>query len=165
VPPPASDIPTPAAVAQPLPASAPSIVAAAGASFDGLDAAQVAAIKSAIVSQPQQQFLAELVDSASRWERDGEEIRLFFPTESRGLAELLQARERMEKLRTISSRVLGQTLRVCVKLEAAPVLMSTVRAGQAARELRARFEQDPIVRAMLERFGGRISEVKRRDEG
>jgi hypothetical protein len=149
----------------PAAAVAPSAVAAATTSFDGLDAAQVAAIKSAIVSQPQQQFLAELVDSASRWELDGEEIRLFFPTESRGLAELLQARERMEKLRNISSRVLGQTLRVCVKLEAAPVLMSTVRAGQTARELRARFEQDPIVRAMLERFGGRISEVKRRDEG
>jgi hypothetical protein len=44
------------------------------------------------------------------------------------------------------------------------MLSSTVRAAQSARELRARFEQDPIVRAMLERFGGRISEVKRRDE-
>jgi hypothetical protein len=30
--------------------------------------------------------------------------------------------------------------------------------------LQARFEQDPIVRAMLERFGGRISGVKRRSE-
>jgi DNA polymerase-3 subunit gamma/tau len=161
-----TDSPRPAGDSAPFPAPAvaPCAVAAATTSFDGLDAVQVAAIKSAIVSQPQQQFLAELVDSASRWELDGEEIRLFFPTESRGLAELLQARDRMEKLRTISSRVLGQTLRVCVKLEAAPVLMSTVRAGQTARELRARFEQDPIVRAMLERFGGRISEVKRRDE-
>jgi hypothetical protein len=70
----------------------------------------------------------------------------------------------MERLSTISSRVLGRQLRVCVKLEAAPMLSSTVRAAQGARELRARFEQDPIVRAMLERFGGRISEVKRRDE-
>ena len=164
---PSAPVDTPRPLSDPAPPAAagmPSAVAAATA-LDGLDAAQVAAIKSAIVSQPQQQFLAELVDSASRWELDGEEIRLFFPTESRGLAELLQARERMEKLRTISSRVLGQTLRVCVKLEAAPMLMSTVRAGQTARELRARFEQDPIVRAMLERFGGRISEVKRRDEG
>jgi hypothetical protein len=32
------------------------------------------------------------------------------------------------------------------------------------RELRAKFEQDPIVRAMMERFGGRISDVKRRGE-
>jgi len=43
-------------------------------------------------------------------------------------------------------------------------LAGRVRAGET-RELRTRFEQDPIVRAMLERFGGRISEVKRRDEG
>jgi len=123
---------------------------------------QVAAIKSAILSQ--QKFLGELVDAATRWELEGGEIRPYFPTESRALAELLQGRESMERLRTISSRVLGRQLRVCVKLEAAPMLSSTVRAAQSARELRARFEQDPIVRAMLERFGGRISEVKRRDE-
>ena len=130
--------------------------------FDGLDAAQVAAIKTAIASQ--QRFLAELVEHASRWELDKGEVSLYFPTERRALSELLQARESMERLRTITSAVLGQPLRVCVKLEAAPVLLSTVRAGQNARELRARFEQDPIVRLMLERFGGRIAEVKPRGE-
>ena len=154
------------APAEPLPGAAtaqPQAGAARAAQFsDGLDAAQVAAIKSAVASQ--QRFLAELVEHASRWELDRGEVRLYFPTERRALAELLQARESMEKLRTITSGVLGQPLRVCVKLEAAPVLLSAVRAGQNARELRARFEQDPIVRAMLERFGGRIAEVKRRGE-
>jgi len=145
----------------PLPAP-PSVVARVAYAFNGIEAAQIEAIKAAILSQ--QKFLGELIEHASRWELDGGEIRLFFPTERRGLAELLQSREPMEKLRTITSGVLGQALRVCVKLEAAPVLSSTVRAAQGARELRARFEQDPIVRAMLERFGGRISEVKRRDE-
>jgi DNA polymerase-3 subunit gamma/tau len=130
--------------------------------FDGIDSAQVAAIKTAIGSQ--QRFLAELVDHASRWQLDKGEVSLYFPTERRALAELLQSRESMEKLRTITSGVLGQPLRVCVKLEAVPVLLSTVRAGQNSRELRARFEQDPIVRKMLERFGGRISEVKGRGE-
>jgi DNA polymerase-3 subunit gamma/tau len=130
----------------------------------GLQPGQVSAIKAAIIAEPNQQMLSHLIEDATRWELEGGEIRLFFPTERRGMADLLQARERMEKLRTISSRVLGQTVRVCVKLEAAQVLSSTARAGQTARELRARFEQDPIVRAMLERFGGRISEVKRRDE-
>ena len=130
--------------------------------FDGIDAAQVTAIKTAIASQ--QRFLAELVDHASRWQLDKGEVSLYFPTERRALAEMLQARESMEKLRTITSGVLGQPLRVCVKLEAAPVLLSTVRAGQNTRDLRARFEQDPIVRKMLERFGGRISEVKGRSE-
>ncbi len=147
----------------PVPGTIPSVIARTADPSSGLDAAQVAAIKSAILSQ--QKFLGELVEAASRWELEGGEIRLYFPTESRALADLLQGRESMERLRTISSRVLGRQLRVCVKLEAAPVLGSTVRAAQSARELRARFEQDPIVRAMLERFGGRISEVKRRDEG
>ena len=99
-----------------------------------------------------------------RWEADAGEIRLFFPTESRALAELVQAREPMEKLRTIANRVLGRPLRVCVKLEAGPVLGTTVRAENTKHELRARFEQDPVVRAMLDRFGGKISDVKFRGE-
>ena len=157
---------TPAVTVEALASTAAGPLPGAGArlaeSSDGLEAAQVAAIKTAIASQ--QRFLAELVEHASRWELDNGEVRLYFPTEKRALAEMLQARESMEKLRTITSGVLGQPLRVCVKLEVVPVLLSTVRAGQNSRELRARFEQDPIVRAMLERFGGRIAEVKRRGE-
>ena len=135
------------------------------ASVTGLDAAQVDAIKAESFAQAQ--FLGELVESASRWELDAGEIRLYFPTERRAFAELLQSRDRIEKLRTIASRVLVQQVRVCVRLENAPVVAvaEKVRAGESGRELRARFEQDPMVRAMLERFGGRISEVKRRDEG
>ena len=150
--------------ASPVPGSMPSVIARAAETLGGggLDATQVAALKSAVLSQ--QKFLGELVEHASRWELDGSEIRLYFPTESRALAEMLQGREPMEKLRTIANRVLGRQLRVCVKLEAGPVLGSAVRAGQTARELRTRFEQDPIVRAMLERFGGQISDVKLRGE-
>jgi hypothetical protein len=68
----------------------------------------------------------------------------------------------MERLRNVASRILGHTVRVCVKLEAVPVAGGTATNG--TRELRAKFEQDPIVRAMLERFGGQISDVKRRGE-
>jgi hypothetical protein len=64
-------------------------------------------------------------------------------------------------LRNVASRILGHTVRVCVKLEAVP---PGGISSNGARELRAKFEQDPIVRAMLERFGGTISEVKRRGE-
>src|SRR2546425_12730289 len=92
-------------------------------------------------------------------------MRLIFPTESRALAEMLQARDPMEKLRTISSQVVGQPLRVCVRLEAVPAMGVAGKAMRSSPELRARFEEDPIVRAMLERFGGRISEVERRREG
>ena len=129
----------------------------------GIEAAQVEAIKVAALEQ--QKFLGELVEQASRWEREGAEVRLFFPTERRALAEMLQSREQMETLRNIAQRVVGQGVRVCVKLEASPVAAPEFRAAGVSRELRARFERDPIVRAMLERFGGQISDVKRGDEG
>jgi len=143
----------------PVPAPPPSIVAKAAGALNGIETAQVEAIKAAILAQ--QKFLGELVEHVSRWELDGGEVRLYFPTESRALAEMLQARDPMEKLRTITSQVVGQPVRVCVRLEAAPLMGSTARGTLGSPELRARFEQDPIVRAMLERFGGQISEVKR----
>jgi len=148
--------------AGPVPASPPSIIARTADAGGGLEAAQVEAIKVAILGQ--EKFLGELVEHASRWEMSGGEVRLFFPVESRALAEMLQARDPMERLRNIASRILGQTVRVCVKLEAVPTRTAAMRTPSGTRELRARFEQDPIVRAMLERFGGQISEVKGRSE-
>ena len=150
------------ATAGPVPASPPSIIARTADAGGGLEAAQVEAIKGAIFGQ--EKFLGELVEHASRWEMSGGEVRLFFPVESRALAEMLQARDPMERLRNIASRILGQTVRVCVKLEAVPTKTAAIRTSSGTRELRARFEQDPIVRAMLERFGGQISEVKGRSE-
>jgi hypothetical protein len=91
-------------------------------------------------------------------------VRLFFPTESRALADMLQSRNPMERLRNIAARILGHSVRVCVKLEDVPVTAETVSSSNGTSELRAKFEQDPIVRAMQERFGGRISDVKRRGE-
>jgi len=148
--------------AGPVPGSPPSMIARAADTGGGLEAAQVDSIKAAILGQ--EKFLGELIEHASRWEMSGGEVRLFFPTESRALAEMLQARDPMERLRNIASRILGQTVRVCVKLEAVPNLGAATRSSSGARELRAKFEQDPIVRAMLERFGGQISDVKRRSE-
>ncbi|MGA8220174.1 MAG: DNA polymerase III subunit gamma/tau [Candidatus Acidiferrales bacterium] len=140
----------------PLPASPPRIVARAAEDVsNGLASAQVDAIKEALQGQ---KFLWSMVEHASRWEIESGELRLFFPTESRALAEMLQARDAMERLRTVLNQVVGQPLRVCVKLETG---RGTIGRGS---ELRARFEEDPIVRAMLERFGGQISKVKRPGE-
>jgi len=142
--------------ASPVPASPPRIVARAAEDVsNGLAMAQVDAVKAALQGQ---KFLWSMVEHASRWEIDGGELRLFFPTESRALAEMLQARDAMERLRTVLNQVVGQPLRVCVKLESGRAMMS------GGSELRAQFEEDPIVRAMLERFGGRISKVKRPGE-
>jgi DNA polymerase-3 subunit gamma/tau len=149
--------------AAPAPASAstsePAIASNSPLAGDGIAETEIASIRDAIVAQ--EKFLGELVGHASRWEMSGGEVRLFFPTESRALAEMLQARDPLERLRNVASRILGHAVRVCVKLEALPVGGTS---SNGTRELRAKFEQDPIVRAMLERFGGQISDVKRRGE-
>jgi DNA polymerase III subunit gamma/tau len=141
--------------------SAPAIPRAAVES-SGIDAAQVGAIKAAVLQQ--QKFLAELVEHARRWDLEGSELRLYFPSESRTIAEMLQQRNPLEKLRTIASDILRSPLRVCVKLDSA-VGTSAARATQGAPMARAQYEQDPIVRAMLDRFGGQVTEIKRRGEG
>ena len=78
---------------------------------------QIDAIKAALQGQ---KFLWSMVEHVTRWEMEGGELRLFFPTESRALAEMLQARDPMERLRTVLNQVVGQPLRVCVKLDAKP---------------------------------------------
>ncbi len=142
----------------PVPASPPRVVARmAEESTNGLLAVQVDAIKAALQGQ---KFLWSMVEHATRWEIEGGELHLFFPTESRALAEMLQARDPMERLRTVLNQVVGQPLRVCVKLDANS---KPVGMGRNS-ELRLQFEEDPIVRTMLEKFGGQISRVKRPGE-
>jgi DNA polymerase-3 subunit gamma/tau len=134
----------------------------AAAEAIGISQEQVAEIKAEI--QTQQKFLGELVEQSSRWELDGAELRIYFPPEKRPFAELLEGRESLEKIRIISSKVLGRALRVCAKLEAVAAAASAARGASGTQELRAQFERDPMVRSMLQRFGGKISEVKRGQE-
>jgi DNA polymerase-3 subunit gamma/tau len=134
----------------------------AAAEAIGISQEQVAEIKAEI--QTQQKFLGELVEQSSRWELDGAELRICFPPEKRPFAELLEGRESLEKIRVISSKVLGRALRVCAKLEAVVAAASAARGASGTQELRAQFERDPMVRSMLQRFGGKISEVKRSQE-
>ena len=129
----------------------------------GISQEHVAEIKTAI--QQQQKFLGELVEQSSRWELDGSELRLYFSPEKRPFAELLEGRDSLEKVRVISGKVLGRAVRVCAKLEAvAATAASPARGAPGTQELRAQFERDPMVRSMLQRFGGKISEVKRSQE-
>jgi DNA polymerase III subunit gamma/tau len=139
----------------PIPASAPRIVArSAESAASGLGSAQLDAIRAALQSS---KLLSSFLEHATRSEIEAGEFRLFFSAENRTLTEMLP-REAMERLRTAVQEVIGQPLRVCVKLDS-----GRVATGRTS-ELRARFEEDPIVRAMLEKFGGRISRVKRPGE-
>ena len=129
----------------------------------GIDGAQVTAIKSAI--QAQQKFIGELLEHTSRWELDGSELRIYFPSEKSTFAGLIEGRDTMEKIRNASSQVLGRPVRVCARLETgATNAENTARAASTTQEMRAQFENDPMVKSMLQRFGGRISEVRRQSE-
>jgi DNA polymerase III subunit gamma/tau len=143
-------------------AAAAETIIRAAVQASGIDPTMVDAIKLAI--QQKQRFLAELVDHAHKWELEGSELRLYFSSASKTLAQMLEAREPLEKLRAIVSDVTRSALRVCVRMDSTAET-STVRAANATLVSREQIENDPIVRGMLERFGGQITEVKRRGEG
>lgn len=125
----------------------------------GISPEQVLEIKASI--QAQQKFLGELVEHGGFWELDGAELRIYFSPTNRTFAELMEGRDTIEKIRVVSSKVLGRAVRVCAKLE--PVAAAAASAS-GTQELRAQFERDPMVRSMLQRFGGKISEVRPRQE-
>jgi len=129
----------------------------------GISQEHVAEIKAGI--QSQQKFLGELLEQSNRWELEGAELRIYFSEKNRTFADLIEGRDSLEKIRALSSKVLGRAVRVCAKLEAvAAAATSASRSAVNTQELRAQFERDPMVRSMLERFGGKISEVKRSPE-
>ena len=129
----------------------------------GMSAEQMTEIKNAI--QTQQRFIGELLEHAARWELEGSELRIYFPSEKSNFAELLEGRETLEKMRDSSSKVLGRSVRVCARLESGATKDENAsRVAASTQEMRAQFENDPLVKSMLQRFGGRISEVRRRTE-
>ena len=128
----------------------------------GLSEEQVAEIKSTI--QSQQKFLGELLEHGHRWELEGAELRIYFPTSARTYAEMIEGRDSLEKIRIISSKVLGRPVRVCAKLESVAAVASSASRGPASQDLRDQFERDPMVKSMMQRFGGKITEVKRNQE-
>jgi DNA polymerase-3 subunit gamma/tau len=153
IPPPSAPATNPIASApKPVEAKSPKTVGFTPTeSVTDLTEEQVSAILAGVAGS---KFLASMLDSVAGWQTQSGELHLIFPAESRSIAEMLQAKEPMEKLRTVLAQVLGQPLRVCVKLDASR------NAVSKQSELRSKFEQDPIVRAMLEKFGGRISSVR-----
>jgi len=139
----------------------PKLESASAAVATGLTAEQVSEIKSAI--QATQKFIGELLEHASRWELEGAELRIYFPPEKSTFAGLIEGRDTLEKIRASSNKVLGRAVRVCAKLDSGAVSDANPSSRAAStQEMRAQFENDPMVKSMLQRFGGRISEVRRR---
>ena len=154
----AAAAPAPKPVETPAP---PTLEPASVAVATGLTAEQVSEIKSAI--QATQKFISELLEHASRWELEGSELRIYFPPEKSTFAGLIEGRDTLEKIRASSNKVLGRAVRVCAKLASGASNDANASSRAATtQEMRAQFENDPMVKSMLQRFGGRISEVRRR---
>ena len=133
-------------------------------SAKGISDEQVVEVRGII--QAQQKFLGELLEHGHRWELDGPELRIFFATDKRPFAEMVEGRDSLERIRAAASKVLNRAVRVCAKIESvAATAAPASRVPPDSQELRAKFERDPMVRSMLQRFGGKISEVRRREEG
>jgi DNA polymerase-3 subunit gamma/tau len=132
-------------------------------SAEGITAEQISEIKIAI--QGQQKFLGELVEQSCRWELEGGELRIYFAAEKSSFAGLIEGRDTLDKIRAAASKVLGRAVRVCAKLDSqmAPTLKAAETNG-AMQELRGQFERDPMVQSMMQRFGGKISAVRRGKE-
>jgi DNA polymerase III subunit gamma/tau len=130
---------------------------------EGISLAEVTEIKTAI--QAQQKFIGEFLEYATRWELEGMELRICFPSDKSAFAGLIEVRETLEKIRNAASKVLQRAVRVCARLDSSATKEgNSPRGAEKTEDLRAKFEKDPMVKSMLQRFGGKISEVRRQEE-
>jgi len=81
----------------------------------GLSFEQRAAILAGV--EHQQKFVRELLGQASRWELSHRDLRIYFPTAKRPLAELLEGRESLSKVSAVAKEVLGYPVQVAVQIE------------------------------------------------
>jgi hypothetical protein len=76
--------------------------------------AAIRAIKAALA---QNKFLWSMVEQATRLEIKGHDLHILFAPQQRSLAEMLQARDPMERMRKILDEVVRPPLRVCVAIQ------------------------------------------------
>ena len=83
-----------------------------GISVAGITLPEVGTIRASV--QRQQKFLGEVIEHASVWEREGDELRIIFSPEKRAFAELLTGRDPLNRLTAVVREVLGTPVRVQV---------------------------------------------------
>ena len=111
---------------------------------------QLHRIKAAVYERSK--FLGSFVEQVSRWEWQEGELLLWFAPENRTLAQMLDSKQQ-ETLSRIISAVLGEKVRVSVKLGKA-IVRPAAPAASATTEERAR--NHPVVRTLYERLGGQL---------
>jgi len=148
--------PTPAisAPAPPTPAPRPPApVETATAAPPAPKDATLAAIISKVYGQSN--FLGSCLEHVASWTLENGEATFVYSQKDSFFAELLKNREQQETLRGVCAEVLGQPVKICVRLE-----MQEVEARVVRPSVRERAERDQTVEAFRKKFDGTVLDVK-----
>lgn len=115
---------------------------------------RLAAIKSLLYDQSKK-FLSSCLEHLSGWRFENGEVRFLCPKKESWVADFLKSREQLETLRSVSSQVLGQPVRIHVTLEEPEG--HTAPARPRARE---RAGNDARVEAFRRKFDCTVADVK-----
>jgi DNA polymerase-3 subunit gamma/tau len=135
-------------------APSPAVTARAAEQDAAAEDARLSAIKALLFDQSKK-FLSSCLEHLSTWRFEDGEVRFLYAKKDSFYADLLKSREQQETLRAVCGQVLGQPVKICVRLEEAERQTRTARAG--ARE---RAERDAAVEAFRKRFDCTVVEVK-----
>jgi DNA polymerase-3 subunit gamma/tau len=116
--------------------------------------ARLSSIKAVLFDQSKR-FLSSCLDHLSGFRVENGEVDFIFKPKDSLYADLLKAREQQETLRAACAQVLGQPVKICVRLE-------EERAGAQVARLSAleRAERDPGVEAFRKKFAGTFLHVQ-----
>lgn len=137
------------AAAPPAPPKAPPVEAAAPRQDD----AALSAIKSKVYGQSN--FLGSCLEHVMSWRFENGEATFVYAQKDSFFADLLQNREQQETLRAVCAEVLGQPVKICVRLNEQEVEARVERPN--ARE---RAQGDQAVEAFRKKFNGAVLDVK-----
>jgi DNA polymerase-3 subunit gamma/tau len=146
---PAISAPAPTTPAPRPPSPVATTVPAAPAAKD----ATLAAIISKVYGQSN--FLGSCLEHVASWTCENGEATFVYSQKDSFFAELLKNREQQETLRTVCAEVLGQPVKICVRLE-----MQEVEARVERPNARERAERDQTVEAFRKKFDGTVLDVK-----
>jgi DNA polymerase-3 subunit gamma/tau len=114
---------------------------------------RLAAIKSKVYGQSN--FLGSCLEHMSGWRYVNGEAEFVYAQKDSFFADLLKSREQQETLRAVCAEVLGQPVKICVRLEEQKNEARVERPS--ARE---RAEHDEAVEAFRKKFDGTVLDVK-----
>jgi DNA polymerase-3 subunit gamma/tau len=115
--------------------------------------ARLAAIKTLVYGQSN--FLGSCLEHLSGFQIGDGQVEFAFAPKDSFFADLLKSREQQETLRTVCAQVLGQPVRICVRLEEQGTVVRAKRPS--ARE---RAERDEGVEAFRKKFDAIVMDVK-----